>query len=51
VAAGPSSLTIPAGSSSANFTLKSFAVTTATTVTIRAVQGSSSQSAQITVNP
>jgi uncharacterized repeat protein (TIGR03803 family) len=51
VASAPSSLTIPTGTTSATFTVKSYAVTAATTVTIRAVQGSSSQSAQITVSP
>jgi hypothetical protein len=51
VAAGPSSLMIAAGSSSATFAVKTYPVTTAETVTIRAVLGSSSESTTVTVNP
>jgi uncharacterized repeat protein (TIGR03803 family) len=47
----PGSVTVAAGSTSANFTVTTTTVTTTTTATITAMLGSSSQQASLTINP
>ncbi|GIV07475.1 MAG: hypothetical protein KatS3mg017_0677 [Fimbriimonadales bacterium] len=47
----PSSVTVPAGSMSANFTISTHSVSSATTVTISASAGSASHQATLVVNP
>lgn len=47
----PASVTVPAGATSANFTVTTTSVTTATTATISAVFGGLTRTAALTVNP
>ena len=51
VATVPSTVTVPAGATSANFTVSTQAVSSATSVTITASAGGVSRSATLTVNP
>lgn len=51
VASVPSSVTVPAGATSANFTVSTTAVSASTNVTITASAGSVSRTATLTVNP
>ncbi|GIV04439.1 MAG: hypothetical protein KatS3mg016_0014 [Fimbriimonadales bacterium] len=51
VASVPSSVTVPAGATSANFTVSTAAVSTSTSVTITASAGGVSRTATLTVNP
>jgi len=51
VATVPSTVTVPAGATSANFTVSTQAVSSATSVTITASAGSVSRTATLTVNP
>lgn len=51
VASVPASVTVPAGASSAAFSVTTRAVTAATSVTITAVSGSVTRTATLTVNP
>jgi len=51
VATVPSTVTVPAGATSANFTISTRAVSSATSVTITASAGGVSRSATLTVNP
>ncbi|MCX7925686.1 MAG: S8 family serine peptidase [Fimbriimonadales bacterium] len=51
VASVPSSVTVPAGATSANFTVSTSAVSSSTSVTITASAGSVSRTATLTVNP
>ncbi|MCL6535801.1 MAG: S8 family peptidase [Armatimonadetes bacterium] len=51
IATVPSTVTVPAGATSANFTVSTRAVSSATSVTITASAGSVSRTATLTVNP
>ncbi|MCX7993793.1 MAG: S8 family serine peptidase [Fimbriimonadales bacterium] len=51
VASVPSSVTVPAGATSANFTVSTAAVSSSTNVTITASAGGVSRTATLTVNP
>jgi hypothetical protein len=51
VASVPSSVTVPAGATSATFTVSTSAVTASTTVTISASYGGATRSASLTVTP
>lgn len=51
VAAGPATAIVPAGSTTATFTITTFPVSTSQTATITATHGSFTQTANITVNP